>query len=202
MEIEFERIASQLLDKGLAIEDGLFDDDLLVQLHAEAEQAYISGDFEAAEVGKGVAKQQVAELRNDHVKWLHRNTASSAVETYWLFLDQLRDYLSNYFRIHLERTEIHFAVYPKGSFYTKHKDQFRSGGNRIFSVILYLNPNWTPSDGGELRVYSEQDDFFDIAPILGRLVCFRSDQVLHEVLVSNAPRLSITGWMRRDPLIY
>lgn len=173
-----------------------------MQLYAEAEEAYHLGDFEAAEVGKGIAKQQITELRNDQVKWLYRNQASDAVESYWRFLDKLRNYLSNYFRIHLERTEIHFAVYPKGSFYAKHKDQFKTGGNRIFSIILYLNPKWEPKDAGELRIYLDDDSVLDISPKMGRLVCFRSDQVLHEVLVSNAPRLSITGWMRRDPLIY
>ena len=77
-------------------------------------------------------------------------------------------------------------------------DQFRDQGNRVFSLILYLNKDWKPADGGQLRVYNDDGTFYDIQPIHGRVVCFRSDQILHEVLEANKPRISLTGWMRRD----
>jgi SM-20-related protein len=35
----------------------------------------------------------------------------------------------------------------------------------------------------------------DALPIAGRLVCFRSDVIEHEVLPSKKERLSVTGWM-------
>ncbi|MDQ2656958.1 MAG: 2OG-Fe(II) oxygenase, partial [Bacteroidota bacterium] len=35
----------------------------------------------------------------------------------------------------------------------------------------------------------------DILPVLGRMVCFRSDQLEHEVLPATRPRLSLTGWL-------
>ncbi len=33
----------------------------------------------------------------------------------------------------------------------------------MLSVILYLNPNWMQTDGGQLRVYNETD-YSDINP--------------------------------------
>jgi SM-20-related protein len=61
-------------------------------------------------------------------------------------------------------------------------------------VICYLNENWTEDDGGQLRVYfpDQSKDFF---PIAGRLVCFRSDLLEHEVLPATRERLSLTGWI-------
>jgi len=35
----------------------------------------------------------------------------------------------------------------------------------------------------------------NVLPVAGRLVCFRSDIIEHEVLPSKKERLSITGWM-------
>jgi SM-20-related protein len=35
----------------------------------------------------------------------------------------------------------------------------------------------------------------DILPLAGRLVCFRSDQIEHEVLPATRERLSLTGWL-------
>jgi SM-20-related protein len=39
------------------------------------------------------------------------------------------------------------------------------------------------------------DGALDILPQAGKLVCFRSDQIEHEVLPATRPRMSITGWM-------
>jgi SM-20-related protein len=61
-------------------------------------------------------------------------------------------------------------------------------------VICYLNNDWTDEQGGQLRMYL-LDRALDILPQAGKLVCFRSDQIEHEVLPATRPRMSITGWM-------
>lgn len=193
----FERMAEQLLSTFFAMEDGVLEPEILDSLVKEALLEYKNGDFKEAHIGKGVAKQRVSEVRGDKVLWLSKHDASPSLAVYWEYIDSFRTYLSDYFRVHLERTELHYAVYPIGAFYAPHRDQFRDYGNRVFSIILYLNKQWKQGDGGELRVY-EGDSYRDISPIQGRLVCFRSDQILHEVLVANQPRISLTGWMRRD----
>ncbi len=67
---------------------------------------------------------------------------------------------------------------------------------RKLSSILYLNQNWQASDGGELRLYVNDDEWLNISPIGGRLVLFLSDQFWHEVLPAKRERLSLTGWFR------
>jgi SM-20-related protein len=101
----------------------------------------------------------------------------------------------------LERTEAHFAVYPRGAFYSRHLDQFKEHSNRIFSVILYLNEQWQDGQGGELRVFTDHGAV-DYARLFGRLIIFRSDAVEHEVLETFETRISLTGWMRRDAFVY
>lgn len=190
-------IAEQLDRHAIAIIDNLLSQELLLQLLSETKQALGEGEFHPALIGRGVTEQRVSEVRGDKILWLDEKSLTEAQTEYFNFLNELRNHLSSYFRIALPWQECHLAAYPIGSFYTRHLDQFRETNNRIFSVILYLNPNWMQTDGGQLRVYNETG-YSDINPEMGRLVCFRSDLIEHEVLPTNRPRLSITGWLRRD----
>lgn len=190
-------IAEQLDRHAIAIIDNLLPEQVLLQLLSETKELLIEGEFQPALIGRGVTEQRVSEIRGDKIKWLEKDALSDAQILYFAFLDDLREHLSNYFRIGLPWFECHLATYPVGSFYTKHLDQFRETNNRIFSVILYLNEDWKPENGGQLRVHNG-DKFRDIEPKMGRLVCFRSDLVEHEVLKTTKTRFSITGWLRRD----
>lgn len=107
-----EGIASAILEYNISVTDNLFESETLQSLRNEALSAYNSGEFHAANIGKGIEKQRISEIRGDKVQWLNRAGASSALEIYWSFLDELRACLSDYFRVHLERTELHYAVYP------------------------------------------------------------------------------------------
>jgi SM-20-related protein len=113
----------------------------------------------------------------------------------------------NFLRVELSRAlflplrdfESHFAIYPPGTFYKRHRDNFQKQNHRLLSLVLYLNENWSPEQGGTLRIYPEAEEPKDVEPIGGRLVIFRSD-LEHEVLPCHAPRYSITGWMRDKPI--
>lgn len=93
----------------------------------------------------------------------------------------------------LEEFECHFAQYPEGSFYKAHKDSFKEADRRTITLITYLNENWQEGDGGELRLYLG-NEILDIKPYGGTVIGFRSSEILHEVLMSNKERLSLTGW--------
>ena len=68
---------------------------------------------------------------------------------------------------------------------------------RMFTVILYCNPKWEASWGGELCVFLDGKDGSPrrVAPIGGRMVVFKSRDVWHEVLESNTERFAITLWV-------
>lgn len=177
--------------------DGFLPDEVLLRLRDEANGLFREGEFHHAHIGHGITEQRVSEVRGDRILWLEPNEMTEAQQLYQQRVEQLREGLSEFFRISLPWTEMHLAAYPPGSFYARHVDQFRDTGNRIFSVVLYLNPEWETGHGGELRVF-EGAGHLDIAPLMGRLVCFRSDMVEHEVLPTVRTRFSVTGWMRRD----
>jgi SM-20-related protein len=62
-------------------------------------------------------------------------------------------------------------------------------------MILYLNENWQINDGGELCIYKQEIKQL-IEPTNCKLVFFKSSDLLHEVLITNKPRLSVTGWLK------
>ena len=73
-------------------------------------------------------------------------------------------------------------------------DQFKKDDHRKLSVICYLNHDWKDECGGQLRMYLP-DGNREVLPVAGRLVCFRSDQIEHEVLPATRDRFSLTGWI-------
>jgi SM-20-related protein len=50
-----------------------------------------------------------------------------------------------------------------------------------------------------LRIHHADEHFVDVEPIAGRLVCFLTPGLQHEVLQARRERLSISGWFRGRP---
>jgi SM-20-related protein len=162
--------------------------------HAQARPATIS-----------VQKSHVPEIRGDLILWLPQ--AFMPVEDPFLLqLQQLRRQLSEGLYLNLHDFEAHFAFYPPGAGYDAHFDQPRVRGElkgrRLLSMVVYLNPDWQPGDGGELILWADSGMskvLQSIAPVAGQAVLFRSDQIFHQVRAAKAPRLSIAIWFRRSP---
>lgn len=136
-------------------------------------------------------------IRNDKIHWLDPSSDDPTEMKFFKIIDA--------FILHLNRTcyagitgyEFHYTLYEKGSFYKKHVDQFKNNSARAFSMIFYLNQDWKIEDGGELRVH-HFDHIENISPTNGKCVFFKSNLLEHEVLISNVPRLSITGWLKTN----
>ena len=95
--------------------------------------------------------------------------------------------------------EAHYAVYEPGGFYARHLDAFKGARNRVVSTVFYLNENWVGEDGGELAVFSHdgaREPVALIAPELGTLAIFLSEDIPHEVRLARRERYSIAGWFR------
>lgn len=93
------------------------------------------------------------------------------------------------------RSDAMLAVYPgNGSRFQAHVDNTSQDGRKL-TVLTYLNPDWTPCCGGQLRLHFDRCPSKDIFPIAGRLVLFYADQVKHEVRPTwDKARVAITVW--------
>lgn len=146
-----------------------------------------------ASIGNGDKKAINETIRSDNISWLTGEEREQEILDYQLLAYNLSQHLNEGLYLGLNEFECHFAQYPKGSFYKAHKDSFKSDDRRTITLITYLNKNWQEGDGGELRLHLK-DEVVDIKPYGGSVICFRSSEILHEVLMSNKERLSLTGW--------
>ncbi|MDF0729397.1 2OG-Fe(II) oxygenase [Pseudomonas entomophila] len=149
-----------------------------------------------ASVGRGDGQEVREAIRGDRIQWLEPGQ-SVACDQYLAAMDGLRQALNQGLYLGLEDYECHFALYPPGAFYRRHLDRFRDDDRRAVSVILYLNEDWQPEDGGQLRMFLDGDVAHDVQPLAGCLVAFLSADIPHEVLAAGRERLSLTGWFRR-----
>jgi SM-20-related protein len=187
-----------LADKGWTCRKNFLPESFLKNLLNEALSLWNEGEFSKAGIGRQEAFNVRPEIRSDKIFWLDENDLSTNQKLYFNFINELKENINRNFFLSLKTFEAHFAGYPKGSFYKKHLDQFQTHRNRLISVILYLNFNWNEEYGGKLRIYLSENNYEDILPEAGTLVCFRSDLIYHEVLPCTKERFSLTGWLRRD----
>jgi SM-20-related protein len=187
----FETIADGLADKGYAVTDGF----LSISQIEDVLKLDLFQEERLKKAGIGKENKQINEgIRGDFIQWIDKATAPASIKKYTDKLDELRQFLNQSLYLSLKDYEVHLAMYPAGSFYKRHLDQFKSDDHRKLSVILYLNQDWNASHGGQLRIYIDNDTL-DFLPLAGRMVCFRSDLIEHEVLPATRERKSITGWM-------
>jgi len=193
-------IVEDLYDKGWCVLDDYIPEEFRKELLKEQEELLMHGQFRLAGIGKGESFAIKPEIRSDKVLWMDQSLLTPLQEVYWDKMEKLRTAINQRCYLGLKSFEAHFAMYPQGSFYLRHLDQFQSVSYRIVSVVLYLNDTWDESDGGELRMYYTRpdgiEDFQDFLPLGGRVVVFLSGEVPHEVLPTKKERISITGWMK------
>jgi SM-20-related protein len=195
-----DRICAVIADEGCAVEAGFLPQPTIAALAGEARACDAAGEFHAAGVGRGSARTQRSDVRGDRILWLDQSSADLVQQPFWRALDALRRALNQTLQLGLFSIEAHYALYPPGAFYRRHRDQFRgrvsSSDVRVISCAMYLNEDWTSADGGALRMYDDER-VRDVLPVAGTLVCFLSDRFEHEVLPATRERLALTGWFRR-----
>ncbi len=150
--------------------------------------------FKKAGIGQKQEKQINESIRGDYIQWIDRSTTQEALQTYLQRLSELISFVNRALFLSMKDYEVHMTIYPAGTYYKRHLDQFKKDDHRKLSVICYLNKDWKEAEGGQLRIYLPEGEQ-DILPLAGRLVCFRSDQLEHEVLPATRARLSLTGWI-------
>ena len=151
----------------------------------------------SAKTGIGNETNLNTAVRSDKIFWLDRIHENTHEIAFFDIMDEFVVYLNQTCYTGITSYEFHYALYEKGSFYKKHFDQFKSNASRQYTMIFYLNTDWKLADGGELCVYFK-DSSQNISPTNGKSVFFKSSELEHEVLLSHAQRMSITGWFRAD----
>ena len=190
-----EQAIDDIARNGYAIIEQFLPAEIISSLEEEARGFLSSGLMRKAVTGKNPNSSSDS-LRGDFIHWL-QNPNSSAQQTYQTAMHKLSAELNRSLYLGLFEFETHFAIYPPGKGYAKHLDQLKGSEERQVSTILYLNQNWHNTDGGELRLYLDEETHHDISPQGGKLVVFLSDRFWHEVLPARRERISLTGWFRK-----
>ncbi|TWX52241.1 2OG-Fe(II) oxygenase [Colwellia hornerae] len=197
----FESISNDIAEKGYSIRPYALPEDLtrlllnhLIELPTEK--------FKRAGIGRAKDHMINDFIRTDEISWIARNNEASCAWINWT--ESLQAYLNRRLFLGLFSFESHFAHYAKGDFYKKHKDAFKGEGNRVLSVVVYLNQHWSADDGGELVIYDKNsrgstvidNSKITVLPSYGTIVVFLSEEFPHEVLPAKRDRYSIAGWFR------
>lgn len=201
---DFIGIAQRLGLSGLCVYPDFLSKTQLCEVSADHQKNCDLNLFERAGTGQGQEREVRNQVRRDEIHWLERATQTSAQEILWSQLDALKQALNRTLFLGLKDFEGHYATYPPGGFYKRHLDRFKNdnaaNSSRMVSIVVYLNKDWQPQDGGKLRVYDSQPDSVshtDVNPQGGSLVCFLSGESEHEVLLSHTTRRSFVGWFKR-----
>lgn len=194
----FEDVIEQYLRLGFAIGSGFFSVEVIEGLRNNLLQKKASGMMHPAGIGAKFDFQTNLRVRGDSICWIENNSTNHYE---CIFLDRIRafsTYLNQTCFTRINDMEFHYAYYDKGSFYKRHRDQFRADKGRQFSFVLYLNEDWHEEDGGELRMFYPEYSVY-VQPKLGNIVFFKSSEVEHEVRKTERARMSIAGWLKSMP---
>lgn len=192
-------LVEEVYQNGYVILDNFISEDFRKKLLDEQRDLLHHGQFRLAGIGKGDNFSIKPEIRSDKVLWMDNFNLTPIQTQYWDLMDYIRVGLNMRCFLGLRSFEAHFAMYPPGSFYLRHIDQFNQVKYRVVTVILYLNDTWSEEDGGALRMYLPKEsgeEIMDVFPEGGKIVVFLSGEIPHEVMPTRKERISITGWLR------
>ena len=194
-----ERIAAAIAQHGVAVVPRFAPPGLAGALATEVRRRDAAGEFRLAGVGRGDGRSVRADTRCDRIRWLDEHGLAPAERLLRSMLEALRLQINRATALGLFSVEAHYAIYPPGAFYRRHRDRFRDDDARVLSWIVYLNEAWSEADGGALRIHHADGSARDVLPEAGTLACFLAD-FEHEVLPPQRERASIAGWFRRRAL--
>lgn len=188
----------QLAARGFVVLDHLLAPTLAERLAADCAALHSTDALRPAAVGRGASQLRDASLRGDAIRWIEADPAAPVRGELLTVLDALRIGINRTLMLGLETLEAHYAVYPPGAGYVRHRDRFHDDDARTLSFTAYLNADWSAADGGALRLYLPEGEL-DVLPRLGICTLFLSADIEHEVLPARRERMSIAGWFRRRP---
>jgi SM-20-related protein len=191
----FNTLIDSYVNDKVGIADNFLNGGLASHLVSNLQSLYAEKRLISAGIGNEKVIVKDATVRGDKIYWLDRSHNDPYENEFLDLMDQFVSHLNSTCYTGITGYEFHYTLYEKGSFYKKHLDQFRNNGSRQYSMIIYLNADWQEGDGGELCVH-QAGNTLNITPTIGKSVFFKSSELEHEVLITNKPRMSITGWLK------
>jgi SM-20-related protein len=158
------------------------------------------GGLTPARIGRGGVRVQSSHIRGDRIAWLADTPQGTAESSVFEWLGALRTVCNRELLLGLDHFEVHYAIYPSGAGYARHRDRFQDDDTRVLSCVLYLNEGWSSDEGGEVRLFLADGGHLDVVPEGGTFVAFLSADFDHEVRPATRERTALTGWFRRRPL--
>ena len=195
MEKIFNTLIDSFIENKVGIAENFLSESLSLNLKENLKTLYLEQQLQSAGTGKNTKVEYNKLFRSDIIYWLDREHNDIHENSFLDLMDDFVKHLNAACYTGITGYEFHYTLYETGSFYKKHLDQFRNNDSRKYSMIMYLNSEWKENDGGELCIHYEGKSQ-NISPINGRTVFFKSNELEHEVLVANKPRMSITGWLK------
>ncbi|NOT89327.1 MAG: 2OG-Fe(II) oxygenase [Lysobacter sp.] len=206
-------LADALRDRGACWITDWPDAALRDALRDDLRRLQSTGGLSPAAVGRREGRALRNDIRADATCWLDDPRCGDPARTLLERLDALRTILNRTLFLGLTDCEAHYAAYPPGGGYARHRDRFRDSDARVVTWVTYLNADWSEEDAGELRLHPGSADAdgvsadltsndlvsIDVSPLGGSL-CFLSE-LEHEVLPARRERLSIAAWFRRTPRV-
>ena len=191
----FNTLIDSFINNKVGIADDFLNSSLSAHLKKNLITLYAAKQLRSAGTGNDIIILQNKSLRSDIIYWLDRKHNNQYENEFFDLMDNFISHLNATCYTGITGYEFHYTLYEPGSFYKKHIDQFRNNSSRQYSMIMYLNTGWTEEDGGELCIH-HNEKLQKISPENGKTVFFKSNELEHEVLPTNKPRMSITGWLK------
>jgi SM-20-related protein len=192
----FDLLIDSYLDNNIGIDTSFITESLSRGLQENILQLQRDNQMTAAGIGNLKVKDDSQTMRNDKIYWMDKSHGNIYEQEFLQLAEDFIDRLNSTCYTGINGYEFHYAVYPEGSFYKRHRDQFKNDSNRKYSLISYLNNNWQEADGGQLMVY-QNEGVQKILPQSQTSVFFKSDEMEHEVTMAHRQRMSVTGWLKR-----
>lgn len=191
----FDTLIDSFIVNKVGIAENFLNEVLCLELKHNLETLYKNKLLLSAGIGNKTIIDHDKLIRNDKIYWLDRAHKNQYENDFFDVMDRFVSHLNSSCYAGITGYEFHYTLYEKGSFYKKHLDQFKNNESRKYSMIIYLNADWQQDDGGELCIHHTKD-LQKISPISGKGIFFDSSELEHEVLTTNKPRMSITGWLK------
>lgn len=195
MEAVFNTLIDSYINDKVGIADRFLSESLSANLRQNLLALFNQKKMHLAGTGNGARLKHDTLIRGDSIHWLDRAHNDIYENRFFDLIDKFVQFLNENCFTGIKGYEFHYTLYGPGTFYKRHLDRFQNNESRQFSMIMYLNADWKKEDGGELCIQHEGGVQL-IAPTDGKVVFFKSNELEHEVLLTNRNRMSITGWLK------